>query len=524
MIPGSKEEELPLYRPFQNMWVSNFVNIHVYMLTAHELKLPGYSSITPCTAVQLTGQAEQNGETLAEMDVTKARTMLSIYQHQVLQASIPGCHTMRIFLRSYNSLLMTSSEIGHVDLDLEDRWLTLERRLRRSTTNNEYLQRNVCCKEQNYKSFKIRRDRKEDTPQARLEKEGMEMPYNPRNVYWLEPPTAANKYGVKHEVAGAGANVASSDSLVKIEPKVAPPGRLPVEIVDMFVEDEDTGTETKAGVLRLWVDMSLESDNYTPAKLTIPLQDFEVRIVIQHIKNICVFRDAGERNDCKVKGTIKMKDYLGRLKQRTVETDVHQWATSEAAWNWRWIFKVQAPCSVCSLAFSLMDSDSMSDDDPIYDTKEYPLDHMVMLALTSRRDGLPPLGTLKEKVVFDSWTEQPRKAEGACKRCCCKCCGKKYLHHTKRYASLFVDITVIPQDDADSNPVEEGQISEPKGRMTWKTAISQPVKFMRVMLGPTMLSRVKCCSIAFCILACIIILLMALFFASQALAGVAVIQ
>lgn len=436
--------------------------------------------------------------------------------------------------------------------------------MQRVCTNRQYVENN-CSHQQN--TFFVKRDRKEESADERFANEGSSKAtgFAPlgslktrgstssqaaagagagakikannselRSVYFLDPlplnlgddesNREGQKYSTLRRAQGADAKtgeVTDKIGSIKIAPKIGPADRLPIEIVDLTLEDEETATDAKTGIVRLWVDMTYETDDYKQAVLLTAQVPFEVRIVIRHAKNISVFKDVGERNDALVQGRLKVKDFSGIEAVHRVETDVHKWAGAEAAWNWRWIFQVVAPTSFCSLQLSLMDSDTMSDDDPIYDPKEYPLDHLIMLAWQSRRDGEPPLGRLSESMIFDTWPNMPIEGKkGGC--CSCRCCSKKQKPNSKRNAKLFFDIQVMAQDEADANKVENNVRvgGEPKGRMGWSTAIKEPKKFIHVLLGPTLEKK---CLMNIAALSCVtvfVLVIMSFFFISQGTAGI----
>jgi len=525
---------------------------------------------------EIPGVLPQQSPKFWDVDAKKAKAMMNFYHTFPMNASIPGDNSLRLSVKNHNTLL-GDTEIGHADIDLEDRWLSLARRAQRSTTNKDYLLDNVSCQDQPFwiaknhfggqeyetgrgktqvqeNDNKTCSEKKSSSQQAeerkdeekKKEKEKKEEKENKRFAVkkldadkprgGLPPPSAcflnpleetslmAFKPYYKFKATETENKTPSTHNNVKIAPKLAPSQRLPVEIVDLLLEDEETGTEAKTGVLRLWVDMTLETEDYKPADLSTQTKAFEVRIVIKQCKNICVYKDIGERNDIFVKGVLRVKDFLGKEDVHRVETDVHKWANKEAMWNWRWVFNIIAPTTLCSLNLTLLDMDTMSDDDPIYDAKEYPLDHIMMLAWQARRDGEPNLGTLKEEILFDSWPEQNKQEDdlSCCLKCCsCRCCKKADNHeHLHRAAKLFVDITVMPQEDAVGHEVEDNVcIAPPKGRIDWTCAVKEPGKFIHVLLGPTLerRSRKFCC--VFIVIFLLLVALAIFFFASQGLAG-----
>merc|ERR1719331_1948670 len=115
---------------------------------------------------------------------------------------------------------------------------------------------------------------------------------------------------------------------------------------------------------------------------------------------------------------------------------------------------------------------------------------MIMLAWRARGVGEPNLGSLKERITFDSWPKSKSKVGGCCS--CRGCCGETRKDRSKKFAVLHLDVEILPQEEAARNPVEHGvAIAPPKGRLDWKTAISQPGRFISVLLGPKMHHRAK---------------------------------
>merc|ERR1719506_472230 len=371
-------------------------------------------------------------------------------------------------------------------------------------------------------------DDKQANDAKTLDPDSMDIPDNQKiTTQWRSP-----KFKMKDKKENEGVGVAQvvdtheennkkwsnkHSGYIKISPKISPAERLPVEILEMAKVDEDTASEEKTGVMRLWVDMSLETDNYKQASLAVAKTTFIIKVVIKNCRNISVYKDVGERNDAQVTAKLKIKNFTGKERIEHRETDVHKWATTSAAWNWQWLFEVAAPVSFCSLNLCLQDADTLSSDDPIYDPKDYPLEHLLMLAWTAKRDAQPTLGTLKEKMIFDSWPGKGSEdGPGCCTKCCCKCCcPQNYKKPEQMHARLYFDITVTPKEDDDGKDIDNAALSEPRGRMDWKTAISDPVRFANTMLGPTILFRCKQGGICFACVVIIVVILAAFFFSAQ---------
>jgi hypothetical protein len=581
---GSTIEPPTLYRPVENLWNPAQVEVHVYVLTANDIKLPsGMSTFTPKVHAGIIGHSMRQSEVYDDLDSKKAQAITNFYKVFALHAQIPGDDTLKVSVFHHNRLLSTDTEIGSAEIDIEDRWLTLMRRGMRCTTNIEYLKQNVCCS----KTFSVKGGSmpiKEEKAEERLKREEAQansaleklrksagkkpkksakapkLEGEPRKRIWVDPiaflddeqAKGANNrdpdmldnpddligfqwrspdFNMKPNKPGSGGTKFLVDTheelnkkwsnkhsgYIKISPKISPAERLPVEILEMAKVDEDTASEEKTGVMRLWVDMSLETDNYKQASLAVLKTTFIIKVVIKNCRNISVYKDVGERNDAQVTAKLKIKNFTGKERIEHRETDVHKWATTSAAWNWQWLFEVAAPVSFCSLNLCLQDADTLSSDDPIYDPKDYPLEHLLMLAWTAKRDAQPTLGTLKEKMIFDSWPGKGSEdGPGCCTKCCCKCCcPQNYKKPEQMHARLYFDITVTPKEDDDGKDIDNAALSEPRGRMDWKTAISDPVRFANTMLGPTILFRCKQGGICFACVVIIVVILAAFFFSAQ---------
>merc|ERR1712086_687400 len=180
----------------------------------------------------------------------------------------------------------------------------------------------------------------------------------------------------------------------------------------------------------------------------------------------------------------------------------------------RWVFPVTAPIASCCLELKLLDADTVTADDLVYAPKVLNLDHMLMLAFNEWLEGKEPLGVNSEIVVFDA---RPKRAANSVASgfFCCSRRQKSKLDKQKppKPASLFVDVQILPKDVADRAPVTCGQISEPKGRVEWKTAAADPFKFAKIMLGPRNTRALTTCGVCSgFVIVCIFLLLLAYLF------------
>merc|ERR1740121_956743 len=328
------------------------------------------------------------------------------------------------------------------------------------------------------------------------------------------------------------------DDVVDIPSRLAPPLCLPTDYLDVMLEDEDTGMDTKVGTMRMILDMTRDDEVFHQPEIDTQSLAMEIRVTIWGVKGISIFKDVGERNDVIVRGKLRVKDIYGRETVINKTTDSHKWAHSDANFNWLWIFNVTAPAMLVSLTLSLMDGDTFTSDDYIYNPVQYPLDHLLMLVYKNFKDGREPIThPAREKVVFDQWPKRHEEDDDSsdeddhprrrsCFRrccyyvCCCVCCRRARPTPCKP-ATLTMDVFALPAAEAKQLPTkEEGCLSPPKGRLTYREGLSNPWSFAVTVVGKKnckTIAKISCC------LVCIIILVAMLacsFFLLQSLTSV----
>lgn len=597
---GNNDDDPVTHRPIEDFWIASEVQCHVYVLTANEMKMPSLAIQEVLGSVHLSVTAEIVGlhhhpverklpGTMSLQNI-KSQGTVPFYQHFPLSTSIPGPNLLRLSiwakpvvdvgdLPGMGNLpgignLNQGTLIGTAEIDLEDRWLTFQRRMHRSACNRDYVEANMCPAEkvnnvtEAYR-FKVDNKKEETKEQKDLEKSksgrlrlasnaegdgGVFDGDRKKKLYWdpqevrempntkkpyragglaeynemkkkgggvgLETPeTLATPAGqVEQSKSGKGTTPAKPGQIDSsrdigahtgsgqyIVPRICPPDPLPIEIVELQREDEDTAAATKVGVLRLWVDMSEGGDEYNAPKLNIKPVEFEVRVLIKGIREISVFKDAGERNDVFVTLDLTVGDYTGKKKTHKVQTETHDWANDEANYNQRFLFQVTAPCTICSLRLTLKDADMITDDDPIYDPKDVPLDHLLMLAHRNNRELKPPLGVHSMTVKFDSWPKRDKPNR------CCRCPCIRRTEEKPCY--LKMDVQIVPKEEAEAHPVKDGVISPPAGRFDYITALQHPIKFIRILVGPQCCALLKwCAGITGCVLVLLLLLMGTFFF------------
>jgi len=272
----------------------------------------------------------------------------------------------------------------------------------------------------------------------------------------------------------------------------------PIECRELYRSKEDAALGGHGvGSLRLWMDIVPSYDPYSPAQLDNVMEIFEIRVTILDVRGITIFRDLGQRNDAIVHGCLHAKDYLHQEKLAHVQTDVHAWSRSIASFQWRWIFRITAPLTLCALELRLMDKSSLGDV-LIYNPVVLPLDYMVMIAFLNWREGRRRLGVSREQVIFDT-SPMPRRRWSCCwrwfwycrRRFCCGASRRRTPENLVQPARMFVEVEILSKEDAEDASVEPGRVAEPSHRLSWSSAIENPDKFMQGMCGPENLSMCK---------------------------------
>jgi len=266
-----------------------------------------------------------------------------------------------------------------------------------------------------------------------------------------------------------------------IPPRRGPGSRMPIEVHDIQRQDAETGTESRSGVLRMWVNIT-PTEAGPEKDIEVPkLVDFELRITIWRISNISVFRDYGVRNDVYVKGKFKAVDMHGNETYLFEKTDIHRFANDEASFNWRWVFKTPAPVQDATLELIMMDEDRLSAHDQIYHPVVYPLDHLLSVAYENHHEGRRPLGVLHETVVFDSWDDET--AVETLFSQYCRCCWRRSGLARRKFAHMHMDVQLLPMQEAQSDPVEAGNVAAPKNRLSLGSALAEPVRTVKILVG-----------------------------------------
>jgi len=472
----SKKEEVQMTRAVKHFWKRSKVTANVSVLTVHDLdtSILGLDSkllgMNPYLKVCI-GDFEDH---TAPVDILPQESGSCFFYHMFhVEAAVPGASTLQVQVWNQSLGGLHDTLLGTATIDLEDRWLGVQQRRLKMSTSKAYLERHVSP--QKPVIFKLRGG-------------------SPASRKWCDPVLPER---VETE----------DDSCKLIKPHFAEP-RFPIERLDLRRRDEQTDTEAIVGSMRFWLEMVPEGVTAPVDNIDYVTAEFEVRVTIWEVDNIKIYMDWGERNDAYVKGRLNYTDYWGQTGLQVHKTDTHRFAQTKATFNYLWIFKVRAPVKECNLELLIMDSDKISRNDCIYDPKVYSLDHLLMLAMRNVRQGKEHLGVLKETVTFDSWPEEnhPESKKG----CCWCCCRRRPYSNREMFAKLKMEVQVLSKQDADQKPVTQGQISRPADRLDLQTAIANPGRTFKILLGPTAYNRCwygSICTIILVLLFCLLVMM-----------------
>jgi len=275
----------------------------------------------------------------------------------------------------------------------------------------------------------------------------------------------------------------------------------------------------QVGDIRLWLD--IYDTNHRGKQQAIrrdvfglqthrAAQEWQIRILVKQVTGISVFKDWAQRNDAKVRGVFRTRNYAHQEYLDVVETDVHPWARDQANFNWMWIFNVKSPLAMCSIMLELIDVD-MIGEELIYKQEEFALDHDMLSACQS--------GEVKKRNVRVYWNTPGVESLTDCSDifpcikwlfCTMPWCARR-CHRSGRGqdtvdepAVLHLELEILPKIMAEANPKGAGRAGPPQGRMGWSMLVEDPLGFLKIALGPWLYKNsARCCCFSLC--ACLVL-------------------
>jgi len=433
----------------ENLWINQQVFVQCCVLTGQDLELDSLrlqGCLKPYLIARF-GTQHCQSEVIENLPREGGGVgAVQFYFSFVFETSLPGISSMQIEVRHRG--LISDTLLGTCQFDIEDRYLTMQVREMREGTNEKFLKDSIAPTQLRFCS---------------------PLPSATRSSGWVDPPYDPEKdFGINDE------------GKTLIYPQRAPGSRMPIEVHDIQRQAAGTGTESRAGVLRLWLDITPAEAGLEKEREVPKLEDFQLRITIWRISNISIFKDHGVRNDVYVVGKFKAVDMHGNETHAIERTDVHRFANNEASFNWRWVLKIPAPVQEASLELIMTDEDRLQAHEQIYHPVVYSLDHLLSVAYDKYVEGRSHLGVLHETVVFDSWDET---AVDTLFSRYCRCCWRRSGMVKRKFAYMQMDVELLPMAVATSNPVEAGNVAPPKSRLSFGSALAEPTRTVKILIG-----------------------------------------
>ncbi|CAK9066164.1 unnamed protein product [Durusdinium trenchii] len=399
--------------------------------------------------VRLGNEEQQTPVVQSSIPQTK---IIGVYHSVTFETQVPGAHELNVQVFAKAALGFGEQLIGECDFDLEDRCLAMKWKEFRSSTNETFLRNH------------------------------------------LSPPTAGRFHSntetegtfgrLPWTVVQAPQRVADGRG-VEVRPSRAPGARLPLESKVICMKDADMNADSRVGLLRCVLDMHPQNMPEQP-RTQMP-HSFQIRVSIINVDNIKVYKDFGQRNDLFVEMKFRSVSMDGTEQRRNEKTDIHGWAHDTASFNQRFLFNVMAPTVKCGLEFSLMDFDrGVSSADLVYFPQTFSLDHLVDMAYDDWSNNREPVGLVGGNVVFDSWPSTNMVFEGWQRRCRCI----RRAQQKGSAAKMNLTVEILPSELAEAAPVTSGVFAPPKDRLSIQMLATNPLKSIRVVLGPKLFNLI----------------------------------
>jgi len=280
------------------------------------------------------------------------------------------------------------------------------------------------------------------------------------------------------------------------------------------MKDSDMNADSHVGLLRCILEMHPHSMPEQPRLQR--LQDFEIRVSIMNVDNIKVYKDFGQRNDLFVQMKFRSVSLDGTERKQTEKTDIHAWAHDTASFNQRFLFPLAAPTVTCGIEFSLMDFDrGVSSADLVYYPQTFSLDRLVEMAYDDWSSGRESVGPVAGNVVFDTWPSTNLVFEGSRLGCLGRCIRRAQQKGSA--AKLNLTVEIMPRAVADAAPTITGVFAPPKDRLSIQMLVTNPLKSVRVVLGPKLFNAIVVGTSLGCLLVVTFLIVMTIFNTQQIL-------
>jgi len=451
----------------ENLWTTNTVFVTLTLCTFTRLDFH-----LDCSEIyfKLRLGAEVLQTQATRIKSNSPAKMLGIYQSASFETIVPGAH--ELIVQAFAKGNFSDTLLGECKFDLEDRWLALKWKDFRCSTSEEFLRNKV-------------------SPPAHSRFLWTSEEAKRGNLPWRAPE--------KPVPTGVGRGL-------EIRPARTSGARLPLETKTMSMKDHDVNSETRAGLLRCFLDMHPYNTPELPQRPET--HSFEVRVSVFAVDNIKVYKDFGQRNDLFVQMKFRSVNMDGEESKRVEKTDIHRWANEDASFNQRFLFEMSAPCLSMGVEFSLMDFDrGVSSADLVYYPQTLSLDHHLAIAYESWTLSRETIGPVSHTVVFDSWPSTKMVLD---RWRCCRCVRRRI--NQGNYAKMTCTVEIVATEVAAEHPVISGVFAPPQDRLSLQMLATNPVKTLRVLLGPQLFNLITIGTFLGCSLVVTFLIILTVFY------------
>ena len=453
--------------PIERLWVKKFYVVDICLLTVRGVT---EALQDPYLEVGIRGNEESFVKKHASL-VHQDNPGCDFYANLSFEMMLPS--SCEFIFRLYSSGIFGDTLVGENVLDIEDRHVAQLSKKLRQASNEQWLRENVSPES----DIEVVFEEGEDSERAWLEPTLPNFrPYSKRQSTRLFDPNSKEDAQAFQRRLGMRGH-----SAIETWPLRGPEG-------------------LRTGALRLWMDVSSQEEVVPDVVFKEHKHlTFQLRVKLESVTGISLFRDKGQRNDAFVKLDFVAKSVGQDRVRESKPTEAHKWARSTASFCQLLIFEVTTPVQYCGLTVTLMDQDTIAGPEEIYASKNVPLEILAANAAQGERT------SVAYDVVFDRHPQKHQMDQGRGFWCCRRAPRPK---PPPKPATLHMELQMVTLEDAASQELPpEGRYATPQDRIDWASAAIHPVEFMKIFLGPKREARIKCYGLS-CILTVICLALL----------------
>ncbi|OLP96133.1 hypothetical protein AK812_SmicGene21647 [Symbiodinium microadriaticum] len=146
--------------------------------------------------------------------------------------------------------------------------------------------------------------------------------------------------------------------------------------------------------------------------------------------------------------------------------------------------------------------------DLVYYPQTLSLDHHLAIAYESWTSSRETIGPVSHTVVFDSWPATKMVLD---RWRCCRCVRRRI--NQGNYAKMTCTVEIVATEVAAEHPVISGVFAPPQDRLSLQMLATNPVKTLRVLLGPQLFNLITVGTFLGCSLVVTFLIILTVFYA-----------